>query len=136
MKGMQMRPVSMRSFERLYLFAIVVGVIDALRSIDHVTVANQLGMGRGPVIAALCVSTGFSLLLWFLTARRGNVVAMWLMVAVTASEVLFLAWNLAHLGNNPALGLAVTFTITALKVLALSYLFRADARQWLSAEAH
>jgi hypothetical protein len=126
----------MRSFERLYLFAIVAGVVDALRSIDHVTVANQLGMGRGPVLAALCVSTGFSLLLWYLTARRASVVAMWLMVAVTASEALFLGWKLVHLGNSPAIGLAVTFTITALKVLALSYLFRADARQWLSAEVH
>ncbi|MEP7221295.1 MAG: hypothetical protein ABI673_01365 [Novosphingobium sp.] len=133
---MSMRPASMRSFERLYLFAIIVGVVDALRSIDHLTVANQLGMGRAPVIAALFISTGFSLLLWFLTARKGNVVAMWLLVAVTASEVLFLVWKLANLSDSPALGLAVTFTLTALKVLALSYLFRADARLWLRAEAH
>lgn len=133
-----MRPASIITFERIYLVATGLGLVNSLMSLDRLNAVvagdpafRALGMGHGLVYAMIAMGIAIPLLLWFLIAQKGSVVAKWLLVAFTAIAIINLVPALRQLGPGAGLGMLVNLAVEALRVAALSFLFRADANAWL-----
>lgn len=131
-----MRPSSIVTFDRLYLVATGLGLVNSFMSIDRlqaqIEAMPQLrALQAGPSIAyfSVALSVLIPLLLWFLVAHRASVVAKWVLVAWTA---LAIANLLPKLGLDGGLGVLMNLAVEALRVVALSFLFRADAKAWFA----
>ena len=128
-----MRPNSIIQFERFYLAAIGVDVVNTIlswtdwqeRALLH---PQMLGEMTLPVTTA--IGFAVSLLLWFLIARRRSNVAKWLL---TLFVLLALVWTVYAIPmGRYALGLSGLLGVfsTVLQAYAVWLLFRADARRW------
>jgi hypothetical protein len=132
-----MRPASIVNFERLYLGAIVVGIINTILSWEQAkaTLAAQpnsaiLGPDFLYIVAALSILV--PLLLWYFIAKKASVVAKWILV------VLFLLGLIGTLmtiqaGTYPqGIYAALTALTTLLQAGAVWMLFRPDAKAWFA----
>ena len=128
-----MRPASIVNFERLYLGAIALGVVNTFLSWDRSLAllrAQPVQFGPGFLIATTTIGLAIQLLLWFFIARRASAVAKWILVVLVALGVIALAVSLAR---NPMIdGVAgiIGLITYALQIAALWMLFRPDARAW------
>ena len=130
-----MRPNSIIQFERFYLAAIGVDVVNTIlswtdwqeRALLH---PQMLGEMTLPVTTA--IGFAVSLLLWFLIARRRSNVAKWLL---TLFVLLALVWTVYAIPmGRYALGLSGLLGVfsTVLQAYAVWLMFRADARRWFT----
>lgn len=133
-----MRPASIVNFDRLYLVATALGLVNSLMSIDSLQARiaampelRAMHVGSGFVYLSIAVSVGIPLLLWFLVAHRRSVVAKWILVGFTALAILNLPASLRQIGAGGGLGVLTNVAVDVLRVVALSFLFRADAKAWL-----
>lgn len=128
-----MRPNSIIQFERFYLAAIGVDVVNTIlswtdwqeRALLHPQMFGEMTL---PVTTA--IGFAVSLLLWFLIARRRSNVAKWLL---TLFVLLALVWTVYAIPmGRYALGLSGLLGVfsTVLQAYAVWLLFRADARRW------
>ena len=131
-----MRPKSIIMFERLFLGSLVLGALNVLLSYDDAAArvandpgAQQLGLGSGFFFGITAGSFAVYLLLWFLIARQASTVAKWILTVFVALGVAF---ALPALTGSWTVTLALSLVIHALEILALVYLFRPDAKAWLS----
>ena len=130
-----MRPASIVNFERLYLGAIALGLINTFlswdRSLALLRAQPVVQFGPGFLIGTAFIGLAIQLLLWFFIARRASVVAKWILVVLVAIGLLALA---AQMARNPMIG-SVTGIIGlityVLQIGAVWMLFRPDARSWL-----
>ena len=114
-----MRPASIIWFERLFLLGLALGLVNgmiqfdtALAQIESDPKLAQLGWGTGFVVTVMAISLLIPLLLWFLIARRASNIAKWVLVIFTVPGLFFLPSS-----------------------AAISFLFKRDAREWLSPTA-
>lgn len=130
------RPASIITFERLYLASLVLSL--AGWAVDWPLMQARLAanpqfapFGWMPVVMLL-LSITVSLVLWFFAARRGSVVAKWLVVVFAGVAALLFLINLpAALGGAVrAASLILAVATTGLRVAAAAMLFRVDARAW------
>lgn len=133
-----MRPSSIVTFDRLYLVAMLLGLVNSIMSIDRLQTRIEampelraVGIGSGFVYASMAIGLAISLLLWFAVAYRRSVVAKWVLVAFTVLAIVNLPGALRQLGSG-GLGVMVSVAVEALRVVALSFLFRADAKAWFA----
>lgn len=132
-----MRPSSIIWFERLYLLSLILGTLHGIFFFDE-TVAQiesdpgmgALGMGAGFAIIIMTVTFLFSLLFWYLIARKGSNLAKWVLVVLTVVGLLFVPSSMAQMAT---INQAVTLILTLLNLFAIAFLFRKDARDWLTA---
>lgn len=84
---------------------------------------------------ALLLSIAISLGLWFMVARRGSVVAKWIVTVLTALSVVRFLFNMPAAMAGAVSGGAMVLALAALSlsVVATICLFRADATQWFGA---
>jgi hypothetical protein len=129
-----MRPASIVNFERLYVGAIIVGLVNTYLSWDKSLAmlrSQPVQVGSGFLIGTTAFGLAIQLLLWFFIARRGSVVAKWLLVVLFALGILLL---IVALVRNPAIG-GVTGVLAlvnyALQAAAVWMLFRPDSKAWL-----
>lgn len=129
-----MRPPSIVRFDQLYGAAFALQVLNTILSwqstqATQATVAAQFGPWLLP--AATAVGVVVPLLLWFFVARRASLVAKWIAVVLTAIAVAALGFGAVRgtlaLGGLGLLGIG----ITVLRVIAVAFLFRPDAQEWL-----
>ena len=106
-----MRPSSIVSFDRLYLVATGLGLLNSFMSLDQLQARidampqlKAVGIGSGFIYGSIAIGLAITLALWFAVAYRRSVVAKWVLVAFTALAIVNL----------------------------LSLLFRADASRWLA----
>lgn len=155
-----MRPASIIQFERLYLASLVIVLIQqvagyfiAQEMIGRMPGGADLPPGMGgmfsgilivSVLIGLIFAFGIPLLLWWLAARSRQEVAKWLLLAVSVLSVLMWIVGLFMLLAMPnevqrELGgftglqgvlVAIDGVGELLGIVALVYLFRADATQW------
>lgn len=133
-----MRPSSIVTFDRLYLVALLLGLVNSVMSIDRLRARieampelHAVGIGSGFVYASMAIGLAISLLLWFAVAYRRSVVAKWVLVAFTVLAILNLPGALRQLGSG-GLGVMVSVAVEVLRLVALSFLFRTDAKAWFA----
>lgn len=132
-----MRPASIVTFDRLYLVAIGLGLINSVLSLPHAEqvladnpAMQQLRLGAVTLYVLLALTVAIQLGLWHFVAHRGSSLARWLLIAVTALGLLNLPMALRQLGQGAGLGILLTVAIEAMRIVAIGFLFRADARPW------
>jgi hypothetical protein len=130
------RPTSIIQFERFYLAAIGVDVVNTIlswtaREERALLEPQMLGDATLPVMTA--VGFGIALLLWFFIARQGSGIAKWVLaVFVTVA----LAWTLYAIPTGRySMGLSGLLGLfsTVLQAYSVWMLFRPDARPWFGA---
>lgn len=132
-----MRPDSIRKFDLFYLAAVAISIASALLNFD----TQVAGLGEQlsnsgldmPAETFLLISLGIAfainMLLWFCVSRLRMGWVKWVIL-------VFVIYSIVTLASAMAMGLAslsITGVLTVLlKAIALSFLFRADAKEWFA----
>lgn len=135
-----MRPKSIELFEKVYLGAIAVGLINTFLSWSQVNAMlddprmQAAGVGSGTLVFGLVVGILIPLLLWYFIARRASNVAKWIYIVLTALGVFAFLSSLA----NPLVPKGLVTILGAAAVGLQAYgawlLFRPDAVAWLDSK--
>jgi len=133
-----MRPVSIVWFERFYLASLVLGLLGSISNWSTISAVTQAAPGASGFVATstflimvMAIGYGFSLLFWFLVARRGSKVAKWIFVVFFAIGLLSLPGVLRNPMYNTPL-VAMTLINSLLQLAAVVCLFRADTHDWFN----
>ena len=132
-----MRPHSIILFEKVFLAAVALGIVNSLLSWGTMTAMlddpamRAAGMGSGFIVFSLVIGTIISLLLWYFIARRASNVAKWIYVAIIALGVLTMVVNFANPAIPKGLYLIGALIVLVLELYAGWLLFRPDAKVWL-----
>ena len=139
------RPASIVMFERCYIGAWIIGLINMFLGWRTATAA----MAANPQVAKLGASVGTSVLLtglvlsavitfalWYFVAQRGSVIAKWLVTAFFAFGLISFLTGIAG-GRTTTSGLSIVFGLATLVLqgVAVFMLFRPDAASWFDRRA-
>ena len=134
-----MQPESIRKFTLFYLGSLVVSLVatfvgyDVLMAqVEAQSAATGLAMGNGAIVGGIVLNVAITLLLWYLVARKGFVIAKWIVV------LLFLFTVVTSISGIFAGGLAVHEGLSLLSIVlaaaAVYFLFQPDAKAWFAGE--
>lgn len=128
------RPRSIVTFELCYLVACVLGIANSVIVRSQAPAPSPLGggLGLGVHVVGLIVSLAITIALWYFVARRGSVVAKWIVVlffAVAAIAFLRALGSGSFLLDLPGCVAIVAFVLNA---IAVWMLFRPDTRGWFA----
>lgn len=140
------RPNSVVNFGWLYLVSIVISLIaTALGWSQMQALMDQNpALAQNPemapvlmvtVIATIVIMLGITLLLWWLTAYKAANAARWILVVLNALGVASLLFGL--LTPSPVHGSIseiVKIVSWVVAIVAIVFLFRADANAWFNAK--
>lgn len=132
-----MRPKAIILFERFFLAMIVVNLINGFanfdRTLGQIKASPEAAamFGSGFLIATIAIAALINLLLWYFVARRGSVIAKWIVVVFFGIVLLTFVASLGALKLPLAL---ITISALILQALAVYMLFRPDAVAWLRGE--
>ncbi|QNQ10353.1 hypothetical protein [Sphingomonas alpina] len=133
------RPASIVTFERLYLGALAIGVINTVMSwsTNQAQMAAQTAQvpEAGQIISwlvpvATAIGVGISLLLWYFIARRGAAVAKWIATILVVAAVGFMALALSGGTYRPGLNGILGVVGTVFQAVSIWFLFRPDTKIW------
>ncbi|MHA6722705.1 hypothetical protein [Sphingomonas sp. RS2018] len=129
------RPPSIVAFERCYLGAWVIGLGntmlgwgDVQANPDVVSATQQLGGWFLPTITAIYFAV--PLVLWYLIARQGSVIAKWVLTICTALWTVWVGLSLGGGAFTATTETVVTLLSFALTLVATYLMFRPDTRAW------
>lgn len=133
-----MQPPSIIRFSRLFLASV--GITALLAALNFPGLKASLlrqdpaaaNLGDGVMILALALGIAVLVVLWFLIARRASNVAKWVLVALTAVSIALQVPKVGAIvvSLDP---IAILGLLAAVgQIVAIAFLFRADAREWLS----
>ncbi len=139
------RPASIVRFEQFYLGHIVVGLVGssvALFGSDNPALA-QANETVGPWLLPLMLGLGVltQVLLWYFISRKGAAVAKWILVALTALNLLgavFLLFGLVTgfgAESRSLVGSLFSLGASALLIAAVAMMFRPDTQAWFGEAA-
>lgn len=133
-----MRPESIRRFDMFYLGSLALFVLGffisfdaAVASIQAQTAGKGLNVGAGFTIAIFAAVLVIDLLLWFLVSRRRMALAKWLLVLLV---ILDLAGVPGLFTGALTPSKMLSLLRIALEVVAVGFLFTADAKAWFAKE--
>lgn len=137
------RPKSIVAFERAFWTSFAVGLFGGILSWNDVLAVYQrepsiaaMGFGSGLLIAMWGTSFAFQLFFWYLIARKRSNVVRWVYVVLAGIGIIS---TLATM-NDQAMpgGVSKIFSLasSAVTVLAIFFLFRPDASDWLTKKQH
>jgi hypothetical protein len=129
------RPVSIVNFERCYLGAIVVGLINTAvnwQTMMETTQMRQANMMFGSTLLPVSIAIGLAIsgLLWFFAARKGSAVAKWIIVVFFAFSVFGMLGKLFMHSSSSTLELILGLVAFVLNGVAVWMLFRPDTKAW------
>lgn len=134
-----MRPTSIAQFDRYFLASLALGLINSVLSyranvalLEADPALAQTGFGSGFVVTVVLFALGIPLLLWYFISRRASNIAKWILVVMTGLGLPLMIPTLPDMAERGGPTLFITVVLTALQLLAISYLFRQDARDWLA----
>ena len=134
-----MRPYSIIQFDRFFLSSMGLGIInvalsfqDNLARLEADPTTAQMGLGSGFLVLTTSLGFAIPLLLWYFVSRRASNVAKWILIGLTALGVLTIIPSLQQLAQVGTFTVVATLLITALQIIALTFLFRGDAKTWLA----
>jgi hypothetical protein len=127
------RPQSIINFERCYLGAMAVGILSSVLNWSAIQgqVAATPGAGLLPdwfMPVTIVISLGINLLLWYFAARRGAVVAKWIIVVFFAFSLIGIPGMLS--GLVPTRIMIFGLVSLVLNAIAVWMLFRPDSKPW------
>ncbi len=130
-----MRPTSIIWFERLFLAAIVVGLVNSLLILNGLDV-EAAGQPLSPtvMIGSIVIGNVINLALWYMVARRASNVARWILVVLFALGAASLAFSVLTGSYPGGIEGALGAVAWALQVLAIICLFRSDTSVWFHGE--
>ncbi|WP_010164044.1 hypothetical protein [Sphingomonas sp. PAMC 26617] len=133
------RPVSIIWFERCYLGATAVGLVNtalswnsSLQRMAENPGAAQFGpaFGGNILLFGTAIAIVLTLTLWYFTARRRSVVTKWIITAFFGLGVLGIVTSLRTGTTQPGIGGVLMIVAFVLNALAVWQLFRPDAALW------
>jgi hypothetical protein len=114
------------------LVATFVGYDILTAQVEAQSAATGLAMGSGAIVAGIALNVAITLLLWYLGARKGFVIAKWIIV------LFFLFTVVTSISGIFAGGLAVHEGLSLLAIVlqaaAVYFLFQPDAKAWFAGE--
>ena len=135
-----MRPQSIELFEKVYLGAIALGLVNTFLSWNQVNAMlddprmQAAGVGSGTLMFGLIVGILIPLLLWYFIARRASNVAKWIFVVLIALGLFGFLSSLANPLVPKGLLTVIGAATVALQVYGAWLLFRPDAVAWLDSK--
>jgi hypothetical protein len=128
------RPASIRWFERLFYFGLVVSAINSWLIAANPGAGAELGEAifGAVVVVLLVLETALNLLLLWLIAYRASNVARWIFIGLVAIGLVFLIADIRHARAYGDLSLALTLAQDLLCAIEIVLLFRRDARDWFA----
>jgi hypothetical protein len=132
-----MQPPSIVRFSRLFLAAV--GITALLAALNFpglkASVLRQdpaaASLGDGVLILALALGIAVLVVLWFLIARRASNVAKWVLVALTAVSIALQVPKVGAIVSSLDPIAILGLLVAVAQIVAIAFLFRADAREWL-----
>ena len=129
------RPISIINFERCYLGAFVIGIVNSALNWSDTRermAAQEQVLGTWVLPLGVLVGFAITLLIWYFVARRASVVAKWIATVFLVLGWIGVLFALAS-GNYPH-GLAGVLGITGtiLQTIAIYLLFKPDAEAWFT----
>ena len=134
-----LRPQSIVIFERCYLGAWIVGLLNTLANWNATLAtvnANPASAQLGPsfavtmLIGGLAIGAAVTLLLWYFVARRGSAIAKWVVTVFFALGLVFFLLGLARTGLGGGLTAVIGVVQIVLQGIAVAMLFRPDTKAW------
>ena len=135
-----MRTRSIELFEKVYLGAIAIGLVNTFLSWSQVNAMlddprmQAAGMGSGTLLFGLVVGILIPLLLWYFIARRASNVAKWIYIVLTALGLFAFLSSLANPLVSKGLVTILGAAAVGLQVYGAWLLFRPDAVAWLESK--
>ncbi len=136
-----MPPPSITRFSRLFLISVGIGLINTVLSFSKTQAMlaadpemAELGLGSGFIMSIAFIGLAIPLLLWFFIARRASNFSKWILVVLTGLGLLMMPSTLSSADQIGYVWLFLAIAVTALQLMAIYYLFRADAREWLEGD--
>ncbi len=131
------RPASIISFERLYLGSLALGAVST--AMNWSTMQAQIAADPSSAILPswflpVTLTVGFliPIILWYFAARRGAVVAKWIIVVLFAIGLLSIPS--LFIVPNPILIKLLSGVNFVLQAIAVWMLFKPDAKQWFAGD--
>ena len=131
------RPLSIVNFERCYLGAFALGVVNVMVQWGELqakiaAMPNSAMLGPWFFPMTIAFGWGITLLLWYFTAHRRASVTKWIIAVFFGLSVLSVVGSLL-MGTLPS-GLAGVIAIVAFVMngVAVWFLFRPDANAWFA----
>lgn len=131
------KPRSITLFNRLYLAATVVGIVNIF---IHYALLRNLAISKGgsptgPILGILFLVISYVIFRLFVY-RQGSNVAKWLFVAMTVISVVTIPFNL-----HGVVALGVAYAIIdgiafVLQIAAMAMLFQSNAKVWLTTKGN
>ncbi|MEG3087340.1 hypothetical protein [Sphingomonas sp. PB4P5] len=132
---MEHRPQSIVNFERCYLAAFVIGLVNtalawSATSATFAASPQAAMMGSWFLPVTTLIGFAITLAIWYFIARKGSAVAKWIVVVLLGFGILGTLFALL-MGSYPG-GLSGFIGIfnTVLQAVAVSFLFKPDTKAW------
>jgi hypothetical protein len=130
------RPQSIVWFERCFLGAIGIGVVNSALNWSKMQDAVAATPGAsvlpgGFLIGTMVVGIIINLVLWYFTARRRSNVAKWIIVVFFALGLLGLVRTLVTGIAAPTMNI-FAYVALALQAVGVYLLFQSDAKAWFA----
>lgn len=130
------RPQSIIWFERCFLGAIGIGIINSALNWSKIQAAvdatpGAAGLPAGFMIGTIVIGLIINLVLWYFAARRGANVAKWIIVVLFGLGLLGLVRTLTSGVAAPTMNV-FAYVALALQAVGVWMLFRPDAKAWFA----
>jgi hypothetical protein len=130
-----MQPNSIRKFTLFFFLSLVVMLVATAMSFEELlAIAEaQAGaqLGSGILIGSVLFWAAILLLLWYLVARKGFVIAKWIFVLLVLYNVVT---SFGIFAGGLTISKGMSLLATVLQVAAAYYLFQPDAKAWFAGE--
>ncbi len=134
-----MRPTSITTFERFYLGALVIGLINNVLNWSQATAVlndpsvQAAGLGTGFLVSTMVIGLAIPLLLWYFITRRASNIAKWILVVLFAFGLIGVLMSFSAMMAMGTLPMVLGLIALALQAYAVFMLFKPDAVAWLNA---
>lgn len=129
------RPMSIIQFERCYLGALALALVNTALSWSTylripAVIQAQAMFGNWYLPTTTAIGFLIPLVLWYFVARRASVVAKWIVVVLFGFGVIGLLLGLANGGFATTLAAVLSVVTLVLNAIAVFLLFKPDAKAW------
>lgn len=127
-----LRPQSIIRFEQFYLASTALTILLQLLNFAGLIGPDALKETNSELVLVLvAISYALAFVIWFLIARRASNIAKWFFVVITLLGLIGTVPMLAALLSTDVAYALCFAVVTVLNLIALAFLFRRDAAQWL-----